>query len=60
MAKVSAGMTASINAHADLAAFPIYKFGTDAQREAYLPRSIAGEIIGALRKKPLRAEGIAA
>ena len=47
MAKVSAGMTASINAHADLAAFPIYKFGTDAQREAYLPRSIAGEIIGA-------------
>ena len=47
MAKVCAGITASVNAHADLAAFPIYKFGTDAQREAYLPRSIAGEIIGA-------------
>ena len=47
MAKVCAGITASVNAHADLAAFPIYKFGTDAQRERYLPRSIAGEIIGA-------------
>ena len=47
MAKVCAGITASVNAHADLAAFPIYKFGTDAQRETYLPRSIAGEIIGA-------------
>ncbi|CAN0541952.1 unnamed protein product, partial [Laminaria digitata] len=47
MAKVSAGITASVNAHADLAAFPIYKFGTDAQREKYLPPSIAGEIIGA-------------
>jgi alkylation response protein AidB-like acyl-CoA dehydrogenase len=47
MAKVSAGMTASINAHADLSAFPIYKFGTDEQKEKYLPKSIAGEIIGA-------------
>ena len=47
MTKVSAGITASVNAHADLAAFPIYKFGTEEQRERYLPRSIAGEIIGA-------------
>lgn len=47
MAKVSAGITASVNAHADLSAFPIYKFGTDQQKEKYLPRSIAGEIIGA-------------
>ena len=47
MAKVSAGITASVNAHADLAAFPIYKFGSDEQKEKYLPRSIAGEIIGA-------------
>ena len=36
-----------MNAHADLAAFPIYKFGTDQQMERYLPCSIAGEIIGA-------------
>jgi alkylation response protein AidB-like acyl-CoA dehydrogenase len=47
MAKVCAGITASVNAHADLAAFPIYKFGTDEQKEKYLPRSISGEIVGA-------------
>jgi len=47
MAKVCAGIAASVNAHADLSAFPIYKFGTDAQKEKYLPKSIAGEIIGA-------------
>ena len=47
MTKVCAGITASVNAHADLSAFPIYKFGTEEQRERYLPRSIAGEIIGA-------------
>jgi len=46
MTKVCAGITASVNAHADLAAFPIYKFGTDEQRAKYLPPSIAGEIIG--------------
>ena len=47
MAKVSAGIAASVNAHADLSAFPIYKFGTEAQKEKYLPPSITGEIIGA-------------
>lgn len=47
MTKVCAGITASVNAHADLAAFPIYKFGTDEQKSAYLPAAIAGETIGA-------------
>ena len=47
MTKVCAGITASVNAHADLSAFPIYKFGTEEQRERYLPKSISGEIIGA-------------
>lgn len=47
MAKVCAGIAASVNAHADLSAFPIYKFGTEQQKEKYLPASIAGEIIGA-------------
>ena len=47
MAKVCAGITASVNAHADLSAFPIYKFGTEEQKQKYLPGSIAGEIIGA-------------
>jgi butyryl-CoA dehydrogenase len=37
----------SIDAHVDLASFPISKFGTDAQKERYLPPSIAGEMIGA-------------
>ena len=44
MAKVCAGITASVNAHADLAAFPIYKFGTDAQRERFLKPMVAGDI----------------
>jgi butyryl-CoA dehydrogenase len=47
MTKVCAGICMSVNAHVDLAVFPIYKFGTEEQRERYLPRSIAGEIIGA-------------
>ncbi len=47
MAKVSAGITASVNAHADLAAFPIYKFGTDEQKDKYLPKSIEGTLVGA-------------
>ncbi len=47
MTKVCAGITASVNAHADLASFPILKFGTEEQRVRYLPRAIAGEIIGA-------------
>ena len=46
MTKVCAGITASVNAHADLAAFPIYKFGTEEQRAKYLPAAIAGETIG--------------
>ncbi len=47
MAKVCAGIIMSVNAHVDLAVFPIYKFGTEEQKQRYLPRSIAGEIIGA-------------
>jgi alkylation response protein AidB-like acyl-CoA dehydrogenase len=47
MTKVCAGIIMSVNAHVDLATFPVYKFGTDEQKERYLPGSIAGEIIGA-------------
>lgn len=47
MTKVCAGITASVNAHADLASFPIYKFGNDEQRAKYLPDAIAGQTIGA-------------
>ena len=47
MSKVCAGIIMSVDAHVDLSTFPIYKFGTDAQKEAYLPACIAGEKIGA-------------
>ena len=47
MTKVCPGIIMSVNAHVDLAALPIYKFGTAEQKEKYLPRSISGEIIGA-------------
>jgi butyryl-CoA dehydrogenase len=47
MSKVCAGIIMSVDAHVDLSTFPIYKFGTEAQKEAYLPACIAGEKIGA-------------
>jgi len=48
MGKVNAGMTMCINAHVGLSMFPIYKFGTDAQKEKYLVPGIEGKIIGSL------------
>jgi alkylation response protein AidB-like acyl-CoA dehydrogenase len=47
MSKVCAGIIMSVDAHVDLSTFPIYKFGTEAQKDAYLPACIAGEKIGA-------------
>jgi alkylation response protein AidB-like acyl-CoA dehydrogenase len=47
MSKVCAGIIMSVDAHVDLSTFPIYKFGTEAQKERYLPASITGEMIGA-------------
>lgn len=48
MGKVNAGMTMCINAHVGLAMFPIYKFGTDEQKEKYLIPGIEGKLIGSL------------
>ncbi|MHA2217087.1 MAG: acyl-CoA dehydrogenase family protein [Candidatus Hodarchaeales archaeon] len=48
MGKVNAGMTMCINAHVGLSMFPIYKFGTDAQKEKYLIPGIEGKLIGSL------------
>lgn len=48
MGKVNAGMTMCINAHVGLSMFPIYKFGTDEQKEKYLIPGIEGKIIGSL------------
>jgi alkylation response protein AidB-like acyl-CoA dehydrogenase len=37
----------TFGAHANLAILPIYMFGTEAQRQRYLPRLVSGEIVGA-------------
>ena len=48
MGKINAGIAMCINAHTGLALFPIYKFGTEEQKQKYLVPGIAGEKIGAL------------
>ncbi len=48
MGKVNAGIAMCINAHTGLALFPIYKFGTEEQKQKYLVPGIAGQKIGAL------------
>ena len=44
----SGGTAAGIGAHINIATPPIWKFGTDEQKQRYLVPSIAGEIVGAL------------
>jgi alkylation response protein AidB-like acyl-CoA dehydrogenase len=41
------GLIFSINAHMWSSEIPIMTFGTDAQRQRYLPRLVSGEIVGA-------------
>lgn len=48
MGRVNAGIAMCINAHTSLACFPVYKFGTDEQKQKYLVPGIMGEKIGAL------------
>ncbi len=49
LARVGSGGTAAgIGAHTNIATPPIWKFGTDEQKQRYLVPSIAGELIGAL------------
>src|SRR3954463_4796879 len=49
MARIGSGGTAAgIGAHVNIATPPIFKFGTDDQKERYLRPAIAGEKIGAL------------
>jgi alkylation response protein AidB-like acyl-CoA dehydrogenase len=43
----SASFGAAFGAQATLTAIPIYLFGTEAQKQKYLPKVLAGEIIGA-------------
>src|SRR5580658_6464381 len=44
----SGGTAAGIGAHVNIATPPIWKFGSEAQRERYLAPAIRGEKIGAL------------
>jgi acyl-CoA dehydrogenase len=44
----SGGTAAGIGAHVNIATPPIWKFGSESQRERYLRAAIAGEKIGAL------------
>lgn len=48
MGKICAGMAMCINAHVDLACLPIWKNGTEEQKQKYLVPGIKGEIIGSL------------
>lgn len=48
MGRVNSGMAMCINAHTSLSMFPIYKFGTEEQKQKYLVPGIAGEKIGSL------------
>ena len=44
----SGGVSAGINAHAEIATPPIWKFGTEEQKQRWLVPGIKGEIVGAL------------
>src|SRR4029078_1734728 len=43
----SASFGATFGAHANLTIVPLVLFGTEAQKQKYLPRLLTGEIIGA-------------
>lgn len=48
MGRVNAGIAMCINAHTSLSMFPIYKFGTEEQKQKYLVPGITGKKIGSL------------
>jgi alkylation response protein AidB-like acyl-CoA dehydrogenase len=47
IARVSGSMAITLDAHTSLCCEPIYHFGTEEQRERYLPPLVSGEKIGA-------------
>src|SRR5579875_794164 len=47
LARVDSSVAITVCAHTSLGIQPIHLFGTDAQRERWLPRLCAGEILGA-------------
>jgi alkylation response protein AidB-like acyl-CoA dehydrogenase len=44
IARVSAALAIMIAVHSSVGAFPIYQFGTDAQRKRFLPRLVSREL----------------
>lgn len=48
MGRICAGIAMCINAHVGLSCLPIWKFGTEEQKQKYLVPGLAGEKIGAL------------
>ena len=48
MGRINAGIAMCVNAHTSLSCVPVYKFGTDAQKEKYLLPGVEGKVIGAL------------
>ena len=47
VSKVCASTAVGISAHTSLCAWPIYKFGTEEQKQKYLPPLLTGEKLGA-------------
>jgi len=44
---ISASFGATFGAHANLTVIPLFLFGSEAQKEKYLPKLLSGELIGA-------------
>src|SRR6266487_1073556 len=44
---ISASFGATFGAHANLTVIPLFLFGSEAQKQKYLPRLLSGELIGA-------------
>lgn len=47
MCRVDSGYRSTASVQSSLVMHPIHEFGTDAQKEKFLPRLATGEIIGA-------------
>ena len=46
LAKVDSSVAITVAAHTSLGSYPIFMFGTDEQKDKYLPKLIAGEYLG--------------